>query len=97
MPGEPYHGRERGPDMKAVANEREAIGRSNTRVIRYGSMNCVNRHRTSPPMNQKSAAELTLGGWHFARGARIDRDRRPQCPRQTLEAGFGDMMAILAI
>jgi hypothetical protein len=23
----------------------------------------------------ESAAELTLGGWHFARGARIDRDR----------------------
>src|ERR1700738_4052022 len=46
---------------------------------------------------QESAAELTLGGWHFARGAWIDRDRGPQRPRQTLETGFGDMMAVLAI
>jgi hypothetical protein len=48
-------------------------------------------------MSKASAAELTLGGWHFARGARIDRDRRAKRPRQTLEAGFGDMMAVLAI
>jgi hypothetical protein len=48
-------------------------------------------------MNQNSAAELTFGGWHFPRGAWIDRNRGPQRPRQTLEAGFGDMMAVLAI
>ena len=47
--------------------------------------------------NRSSAAELTLGGWHFARGARIDRHRRAQRARQTLEAGFGDMMAVLAV
>jgi hypothetical protein len=48
-------------------------------------------------MTTHSAAELTLGGWHFARRARIDRDSRAQRPRQTLEAGFGDMVAVLAI
>jgi hypothetical protein len=45
----------------------------------------------------RSAAELTLGGWHFAGSAWIDRNRCPKGSRQTLETGFGDMMAILAI
>jgi hypothetical protein len=48
-------------------------------------------------MSKESAAEPTLGGRHFPRGARIDRNRRAKRPRQTLEAGFGDMMAVLAI
>src|SRR6266581_1029789 len=47
--------------------------------------------------SMRSAAEPTLGGWHLARRPRIDRDRRAQRPRQTLEAGFGDMVAVLAI
>ena len=59
-------------------------------------MNGINRHRKHSA-ERESAAELTLGGWHFARRARIDRDRRAQRPRQTLEAGFGDMVAVLAI
>src|SRR5258708_38995458 len=50
-----------------------------------------------PDHAPKSAAELTLGGWHFARGLWIDRNRRTKRPGQTLEAGFGDMMAVLAI
>jgi hypothetical protein len=52
---------------------------------------------TFPDHARKSAAELTLGGRHFTRGARIDGDRGPKRPCQTLEAGFGDMMAVLAI
>ena len=79
--------------------ERTRSGRSRRMPasVAPGSVNCVDRHRTSPPTKPKSAAELTLGGRHFARGARINRDRRTQRPRQTLEAGFGDMVAVLAI
>ena len=43
------------------------------------------------------AAERPLGRRHFARGARIDRDRRAQRPRQALEAGLGDMVVVRAI
>jgi hypothetical protein len=50
---------------------------------------------SGPDHGPKSAAELTLGGWHFARGFWIDGNRRPKRPSQTLEAGFGDMMAVL--
>src|SRR3954463_7160930 len=49
------------------------------------------------PWGRRSAAELTLGGWHFALIARIDRERCPQRPRQTLETGFGDMMGVVAV
>ena len=101
MPQQPDHARDRSPEMEAVTDKDELVGRREIGAVGYGSMHCVDRHRTSPPRtknaNKKSAAELTLGGRHFARRARIDRDRGTKRPRQTLEAGFGDMMAVLAI
>ena len=51
----------------------------------------------SDEIDLSTAAKRTLGRWHLAGGAGIDRDRRPQRPRQTLKAGFGDMVAVLAI
>ena len=101
MPEQPDHARDRGPEMEAVANEDELVGRREIGAVGHGGMHCVDRHRNlsaaNENANRKSAAELTLGGRHFARGARIDRDRCTKRPRQTLEAGFGDMMAVLAI
>ena len=92
---------DRGPEMEAVTNKDEFVGRREIGAAGHGSMHCVDPHRNSPPRtrnaNRKSAAELTLGGRHFTRRARIDRDRGTKRPRQTLEAGLGDMMAILAI
>ncbi len=97
VPDQPDHAGDRGPEMEAVAHEHELVGRREIGAVGHGGMHCVDRHRNSPPRRTRSAAELTLGGRHFARVARIDRNRRTQRPRQTLEAGFGDMMAVLAI
>src|SRR5207302_5132377 len=47
--------------------------------------------------NKKSTTKLPLGRGHLTGGPWIDRDRRAQRPGQTLEAGFGYMMAVLAI
>src|SRR5664279_5484124 len=97
MPQQPHRAQKCCPEMEPVANEGEAIGHATVRMAHDRSVNCIDRHRTSPPKPKKSAAELTFGGRHLASGTRIDRDRRAQRPRQTLEAGFGDMMAVLAI
>ena len=100
VPQQPDHARDRGPEMEAVTDKNELVGRRKIGAVGHGSMHCVDRHRTSPPRTKnakKSAAELTLGGRHFAGRARIDRNRGTKRPRQTLETGFGDMMAVLAI
>src|SRR5256885_10147035 len=117
MPDEPDRGRQRRPEVKAVADEGEPVGRRKIRVGQNRRMNRIDRHRHSPPRtwsmirksgdrfpkrscsntNMRSAAELTLGRWHLACRPRIARDSRAQRPRQTLDAGFGDMVSVLAI
>src|SRR5438270_10022415 len=49
------------------------------------------------PKREASAAERALGRWDLVRGVRVDRNRGPQRARQSLEAGFGDMMIIAAV
>ena len=44
-----------------------------------------------------SASERSLGRGNFAALPRIDRDRGAERSRQSLERGFGDMMAVLPI
>ena len=97
MPGKPHHAENGGPEMEAVANEGEPVGRREDRRRSSRGHELCRPASLLSAAEQASAAELTLGGWHFARGAWIDRDRRAQRPCQTLEAGFGDMMAVLAI
>src|SRR5262245_1050761 len=111
MPQQPERAEDHRPDMKAVAHEDELVRRTKVRPTGEGSMNCVHRHPDAPFLENSvitagsyvgretelSAAERALGGGHFARRPRIDGDSRPQRPRQTLEAGFGDMVAVLPI
>src|SRR6202030_1172026 len=49
------------------------------------------------PCGKASAAERALGRWDLVRGVRIDCDRGTQSPRQSFEAGFGDMMIVAAV
>src|SRR5688572_8639589 len=44
-----------------------------------------------------SVFERTLGGWNAILLARINFDSAAQHARQSLEAGFGDVMAIVAV
>src|SRR5208282_524498 len=50
-----------------------------------------------PRGDSGSIAERALGRGYLVASARIDGDRRPQRPRQTFEARFGNMMVVAAI
>ncbi len=96
VPDQPERTEDHRPDMESVAHEDELVRGAEISAIGGGSVNRIDRHRLYSGASNL-AAERTLGGRHLARGARIDRNRRAQRPRQTLEAGFGDMVAVLAI
>src|SRR6476661_3402504 len=49
MPDKPQRTENRSPEMKSVADECEPIDSGDRRTVRYRSMNCIDRHRYSPP------------------------------------------------
>ena len=77
MPQQPDHARDRGPEMEAVTDKDEFVGRREIGAVGYGSMHCVDRHRTSPPRpkKQQGISRRADPWWKALRPPRSDRSR----------------------
>ena len=64
-----------GPDMKAVANEGEAVGRRKSALFGHRGMNCVDRHRTL--RRERSISRRADPWWMAPRPRPADRSRPP--------------------
>src|SRR5205807_10283839 len=77
MPDKPQRAENGSPEMKSVADECQPFDNGDPRTVRYRSMNCVDRHRYSPPRTQGFSRRADPW-WMALRPRRVDRSRPPR-------------------